>query len=208
MPYNARNPRTLSIIEAASHLFIEHGYQVNMAEVARRAGVAKQTVYTHFGTKDRLFEAAIIHLIQPLRQLLEVNDRGIRESLIEYGRHHLERWLDTRTAGLSRRLIAEAARFPQAAHSLYNNSMHAVSERLAERIATADRRGEIAVQDSRVAAELLLGMLFGVEGDRRRLGLSLRDTDARERWVEIAVDTFLRAYAVPSSALPPAGRQS
>lgn len=207
MPYSTRNPRTRSIIEAASELFIEHGYQVNMAEVARRAGVAKQTVYTHFGTKEQLFEAAIVHIIQPLRQLLEQDQRGIRESLIEYGHHHLERWLDTRTAGLSRRLIAEATRFPDAAHALYNNSMHAVCERLAERIAAADRRGEIAVPDSRVAAELLLGMLLGLDGDRRRLGQPQRDAAARARWVELAVDTFLRAYAVAGNAPDPGRRQ-
>lgn len=203
MPTRNKNPRIQSIIEAAASLFIEEGYQVNMAEVARRAGVAKQTVYTHFGTKDRLFEAALVHLIEPLRQLLEVDDLSIRESLQQYGRHHLERWLDERTAGLSRRLIAEATRFPHAAHTLYNNTLQAVSEGLAERIKVAVQRGEISVGDAgaSAAAEILLGMLFGLEDDRRRLGLPLRDAAAREAWVRQVVDVFLRAYAPVTQAL-------
>jgi len=195
MPERSRNPRTQNIIDAASALFIEHGYQVNMAEIARRAGVAKQTVYTHFGTKDRLFEAAVVNLIEPLRQLLEVDERGIRESLEAYGRHHLERWLDERTAGLSRRLIAEAGRFPQAAHTLYNNSVEAVTVRLAERLGVAAQRGEIVIDDATVAAELLIGMLFGLDGDRRRMGLPMRNATQRDAWVRHAVDVFLRAHA-------------
>lgn len=194
------NPRTKSIIDAASSLFVEHGYQVNMAEVARRAGVAKQTVYTHFGTKDRLFEAAVINLIEPLRQTLEVDGRGIRESLEAFGQYHIDSWLDERTAGLSRRLIAEAGRFPSAATTLYNNSMQAVAERLATRLEVAMANGEINVPDSSVAAELLIAMMFGLDADRRRMGVPLREGAQRQKWVRHAVDAFLRAHAPISSS--------
>ena len=191
----AINPRTQSIIDAASALFVEYGYQVNMAEVARRAGVAKQTVYTHFGTKDRLFEAAVINLIEPLRQMLDFDGRDIRASLEAYGREHLDRWLDDRATDISRRLVAEADRFPLGARTLYLNSTQALVQRLAQRLEMASAQGEIVVDDSTAAAELLIGMLFGLESDRRRMGLPVRTAEQRETWVRYAVDQFLRAHA-------------
>jgi AcrR family transcriptional regulator len=195
MAVKHRNARSQSIINAASSLFIEEGYQVNMAEVARRAGVAKQTVYTHFKTKENLFEAAIVNLIEPLRQLLEPDHRSIRESLEAYGMSHVGGWLDASTADLSRRLIAEAARFPDAAQTLYLNTSEAIQQQLAMRLEAAATRGEVRIEDSSVAAELLVGMLFGMDADRRRMGMPLRDAARREAWVKHAVDVFLRAHA-------------
>lgn len=49
-----------SIIEAAGTLFTLHGYvNVNMEHIAKTAGVSKQTVYSHFKSKQNLFTAAI-----------------------------------------------------------------------------------------------------------------------------------------------------
>lgn len=195
MPESRRKARSQTIVKAAASLFIEQGYQVNMAEVARRAGVAKQTVYTHFKTKENLFEAAIINLIEPLRQLLEPDHRSIRESLEAYGLSHVGGWLDESTAELSRRLIAEAARFPDAAQTLYLNTAEAVRQQLAVRLDAAAQKGEIRMTDSAVAAELLVGMLFGLDADRRRMGMPLRNADQQQTWVKHAVDVFLRAHS-------------
>lgn len=48
------------MLDAAHDLFIERGFAgARMADVARRAGVAVQTVYFTFGTKAQLFEACV-----------------------------------------------------------------------------------------------------------------------------------------------------
>ncbi len=50
--------REQKIIEAAEALFVEKGfYDINMAEIAERAGLAKDTVYRYFTTKEELFLA-------------------------------------------------------------------------------------------------------------------------------------------------------
>lgn len=50
--------RRQAILAAALQMFQETSYQqVNMAEVARRAGIAKGTVYLYFKTKEELFLA-------------------------------------------------------------------------------------------------------------------------------------------------------
>jgi AcrR family transcriptional regulator len=48
------------IIDAASRLFLEHGYAAtSMDVVAQQAGVSKATVYALFESKDNLFAAMI-----------------------------------------------------------------------------------------------------------------------------------------------------
>ncbi|MEW9534194.1 TetR/AcrR family transcriptional regulator [Microbispora sp. NPDC049125] len=45
------------VLEVACELFAEHGDEVQMAEVARAAGVGVGTVYRHFPTRQALIEA-------------------------------------------------------------------------------------------------------------------------------------------------------
>jgi TetR/AcrR family transcriptional repressor of mexJK operon len=48
------------ILNAATTLFTEQGYAAtSMEALAKHADVSKQTVYSHFGSKDELFAASI-----------------------------------------------------------------------------------------------------------------------------------------------------
>jgi AcrR family transcriptional regulator len=48
------------ILEAAAQAFAEHGYRrATVRDIARRAGVTHGLVLRHFGTKERLFVAAV-----------------------------------------------------------------------------------------------------------------------------------------------------
>lgn len=52
--------RRLAILDAATHMLAEHGYhEITMAEVARRTGLAKGTLYLYFKSKEELFLAAL-----------------------------------------------------------------------------------------------------------------------------------------------------
>jgi AcrR family transcriptional regulator len=190
------NPRNQRMLQSAAELFLEQGFQVNMAAVASRAQVSKQTVYAHFGTKEALFHAAIDHLLAPLRATLEPDARELKTALLQFGAVHLDRLLDSSTAEFSRRLIGEAGRFPEAARALFVAGPDSVRRALATRLQSAAQRGEIAIDDADAAAELLLGLLHGQDIDRRRLGVEVREGAARHRWLELAVSTFLRAFAV------------
>src|SRR5688572_31658021 len=55
-------PKALKIMQAAKELFIAEGYgAISMDQVAKAAGVSKATVYSHFGSKEKLFAAIIQH---------------------------------------------------------------------------------------------------------------------------------------------------
>ena len=60
------------------------------------------------------------------------------------------------------------------------------------------RRGLLRHDDPHSAAELLLGMIVGLDFDRQRFLVPHRDTtDLQTQWAEFAVDSFLRAFAPP-----------
>lgn len=54
------------VLEAAADAFAEHGLDVGMAEIARRAGVGNATVFRRFPTKDALIEAIVEEKIDEL----------------------------------------------------------------------------------------------------------------------------------------------
>jgi len=68
------------ILEAADAVFGEQGVGVPVDEVARRAGVGVGTLYRHFPTKEKLFEAVIVthleRLVDRARQLESRDDPG------------------------------------------------------------------------------------------------------------------------------------
>lgn len=46
-----------AILDAALELLGERGFDVSLEEIARRAGVSKQTIYNHFGPKTEVVRA-------------------------------------------------------------------------------------------------------------------------------------------------------
>lgn len=60
----ARNRRLL--LEAAAEEFAERGLDASVADIARRAGIGKGTVFRHFATKDDLLAAIVLDRINAL----------------------------------------------------------------------------------------------------------------------------------------------
>ncbi|MFI5350944.1 MAG: TetR/AcrR family transcriptional regulator [Elusimicrobiota bacterium] len=60
------------ILEAARRLLVEHDFQdIVLDDVAKKAGVAKGTLFLHFKNKEELFSAAFADLADSLGQELE-----------------------------------------------------------------------------------------------------------------------------------------
>jgi AcrR family transcriptional regulator len=71
---DARRNRS-ALLEAAAEAFAAGGIEVSAGEIARRAGVAKGTLFRHFPTKRDLLSAVLIERMLQLRSLIaEVTD--------------------------------------------------------------------------------------------------------------------------------------
>ncbi|WP_326561162.1 TetR/AcrR family transcriptional regulator [Micromonospora sp. NBC_01796] len=74
------------LLAAAADEFAERGMDASVADIARRAGVGKGTVFRHFATKDDLIAAIVLDRIDELNtaggRLLEAADPGT--ALLEF----------------------------------------------------------------------------------------------------------------------------
>src|SRR5258706_12602928 len=77
------------VLKAATDSFLAHGYTSSVDDIARRAGVAKQTVYHHFPSKDRLFKEVARDLAMSV--LVELEGADVRAALLRFPIAYRER---------------------------------------------------------------------------------------------------------------------
>lgn len=143
-----KETRGEEIIDAALAEFSEKGFdRARIADVARRAGVAKGTVYLYHADKEALFEAVVRARILPTVDAVDhMIDAfpGTTEELIRAAfKLFYERIRSGEVPALLRIFVAEGARFPKLIE-FYEREVIAKSERLFKRIIDrAIERGEV-----------------------------------------------------------------
>ena len=178
------------VLRAATDSFLARGYASSVDDIARRAGVAKQTVYSHFPSKDRLFREVARGLAMSV--LVELEGGDLRASLLRFGVAYRSRALGEQGIASFRTLVPEVPRFKSIAKSMYADTVGAMIERLAEYLGAAMRQGKLRRDDPRLAAEMLLSMLAGIDRVKRLFCVANGIENDARRTARI-VDTFLRA---------------
>jgi AcrR family transcriptional regulator len=115
----AKPPREGQILAAAFEEIAAHGYAAaRLDNVAKRADVAKGTIYLYFPSKSHLFQAVVRSLIRPIPDDFEVFVKSssapacqLLEDLIS--RLYVEVVANRKARAIVRLLIAESDRFPQ-----------------------------------------------------------------------------------------------
>ena len=126
-PASSRAERTAerraAIVAAALDEFIARGFTATrLDDVAKRAGVAKGTIYLHFKDKETLFEelvrTAIVPVVDRLTTLPPIGG-SVREALEAFAQTFLREVVATRRADIIRLIVAEGPRFPAIADFYY-----------------------------------------------------------------------------------------
>ena len=181
------------VLRAATSSFLAHGYRSSVDQIAQRAGVAKQTVYHHFRSKDALFQEVARELVKHVLVGLEAEPQDLRAGLLRFARAYRKRVLGAQGVATFRAVVPEVPRFPALARAMYAGSAGALVERLAAYLAKAMAAGRLRRDDPELAAELLLGMLVGHDRLKRLFGVACPEKEPR-RSARI-VECFLRAYS-------------
>ena len=113
-----------AIIEAAMDEFIARGFAATrLDDVARRAGVAKGTIYLHFKDKESMFEelirTAIVPMITRLWGTPPQPGASVRDLVEGFAKTFIEEVATTRRGDLVRLIVAEGPRFPAVADFYY-----------------------------------------------------------------------------------------
>jgi len=107
------------ILAAAFEEFAANGYAAaRLDNVAKRADIAKGTIYLYFPSKSRLFEAVVRGLIRPIPEDFElrVNNSSAPacQVLVDLiSRQYAEVVTNRKARAILRLLITESGRFPQ-----------------------------------------------------------------------------------------------
>jgi TetR/AcrR family transcriptional repressor of mexJK operon len=201
------------MLSTAVEVFFADGYHASMDQIASQARVAKQTVYNHFGCKERLFAEVVQHLADAVIVPLAEPGLDLRTALIKFAVALRERVLSVQGIGAHRALVAEAPRFPELARLIYGKGHHAALETLTEFLDARMLCGEMPRSESRFAAQMLLGMLIGHDRVRLLYGVKAEGRVLSEaRTCARIVDCFLNAFGGRPDAsgvveVPPAARK-
>jgi TetR/AcrR family transcriptional repressor of mexJK operon len=179
------------VLRAATDSFLAHGYASSVDAIARRAGVAKQTVYHHFQSKERLFREVARALAMSV--LVELEGEDVRVALLRFALAYRQRALGAQGIATFRTLVPEVQRFRGLARSMYANTLGAMVQRLAQFLAAAMRDGRLRRDDPELAAEMLMSMLAGIDRVKRLFCVESGVRDDHARTARI-VECFLRAY--------------
>lgn len=139
--------RRQAIIEAAFDTFINEGYAATrLDDVAKRAGVAKGTIYLHFKDKQALFEELVRSAIVPLASKLTEPPPptgSIRAVIENFAGIFVREVTTTRRGAIVRLVIAEGPRFPAIADFYYREVVSRGMAGMRALIELAIARGEI-----------------------------------------------------------------
>ena len=115
--------RRQAIIDAALDEFISRGFTATrLDDVARRAGVAKGTIYLHFKDKESMFEELIRTALVPLIGRLHAPPPiggSVRDAVEGFARTFIQEVATTRRGDIVRLIVAEGPRFPSVADFYY-----------------------------------------------------------------------------------------
>ena len=181
------------VLRAATNSFLAHGYRSSVDEIARRAGVAKQTVYQHFPNKDELFKEVARGLASRVLIELDSPSADLRDSLLRFGLAYRKRALGPQGIATFRTVVPEVPRFKALARTMYANSAGELVRRLGEYLGAAMQSGRLRREEPRFAAEMFLSMLAGQ--DRIKRLFAVHDAEGEQKRTERIVDSFLRAFA-------------
>jgi AcrR family transcriptional regulator len=190
--------KTEAILDAADEVFLERGLGASLEEIARRAGVSKQTVYNRFGSKDDLLRMLVEQRREAITALLDQPDahERLEETLAGYARTLLALHQRPAHCSMLRLTIAAAAEQPETGRIVFEAGPRAARERMAQFLAAETQAGRLAVDDPQEAAEFFAGMVSGHLTLRGLLGVPRHFSETElDRRARSCARRFIRAYA-------------
>jgi TetR/AcrR family transcriptional repressor of mexJK operon len=199
-PTGGRPAKREELMRAATAHFLRHGYLgARVDAIAAEAGVSKQTLYNHFGDKQRLFRAVLQEAgggapfdLDLVERVGDSDDLGA--DLLALGHDLVHGALDDEVAALRRLLVSEWDRMPAEIGADWARVGIRLLQTLTEAIERQRGRGLLDVHDAALAARQFV-LLTATDAHTRALqGRRPLAEEEREQVVHDGVALWLRAY--------------
>jgi AcrR family transcriptional regulator len=180
-----REERRQRMLTAAGGLFARSGYDaVQMADVARAAGVGKPTLYRYFGSKEELFGEVFCDALEELRRRVEdamAHDLTPAASLALIIRTLVE--VLARQTEILRLVSGDHPGLAQRWREVFRSRRRPILDALRRALERGVTSGDFRPVDLEVAPALILGMIRG--------GLIAQPNVLKTRLADAAIDLIL-----------------
>jgi len=183
-----------SLLDIALREFLAHGYGgTTMAQIVRKAGISKTTLYSRYPSKEDLFRALLGRQVERFATLASLTapdgTPDLRAGLERYAARTLEIGLEPDMLAFNRLIHAEAHRFPELGLAAAERTRLGIAQ-VRWFIARCVEAGEARCDDPEALAEAFILM---VRGWYVNAMLANRPVPATERdaWVARTVPAFL-----------------
>jgi TetR/AcrR family transcriptional regulator, mexJK operon transcriptional repressor len=207
--FDARTPAPIrtqrkkqAIVDAATLLFLQQGYQgTSMDQIAAAAAVSKQTVYTQFNDKERLFSSIVLGITERAEAIAATIDDLFEEiaelddGLTRLARVYSAAVVHPQVLQLRRLIISEADRFPDLAQTYFERAPGRGLEAIAAGLGRLAERTRLRIDDPATAAVHFAYLVLGPIIDKALFHPNSKIGDAEiAHYSDAGVDAFLAAY--------------
>jgi AcrR family transcriptional regulator len=188
-----KNTTKQRLLDATLKLISEKGYLGSTTrEIAQEAGVTELTLFRHFGTKEKLFEALLrTHTFLPrLKELLpELDGLSYGDSLRLIATRFLLSLKERKS--LVKIMYSEVTTYPEKIKKLYNKFADDLRLTLASYFRGLQKKGLLRTVSPEMAAQLFLGMLFSYFRSEEIMREGGMKKQAMEKNIKEFVDIFM-----------------
>lgn len=201
-PARSHMAKRLSVLEAASLVFCRDGFASASIElIAAEAQVSRQTIYNHYGDKEKLFIAVVKDMTERANAGIFAtlatfpdNPSDIEAELIEFAVRLARNCMCNRDCMVLRKLIhAEGERYPALFAPWREYGPERAWAAIAARFARLHHSGHLSVDNPDIAARQFQALVNADLYVSVILGEKPSEADLRAA-ATAAVRTFLKAY--------------
>jgi len=193
------NIKRQSIIEGATQMFLQYGFNASsMDKIAQAAPVSKATLYKYFDSKDALLAAVIEHLCLNLFQVVDdaiAETESIENILKKIASAFVELIFSEDALGLYRLIITECRDFPQLGQLVYDSAPKIVNTQLITYLDSLNQRNEVTLLDVNFAADAFISLLKGELHFQCLLGIrTIPTSEEKKVHIEQVVKLFIQGF--------------
>lgn len=190
--------RRTQIIEAAVEVFLESGFdRASMTTIAKHSGVSKQTLYSHFGSKENLFREAINEACRQHTPtaLIAAQKLAPRDALLEIGRELCALLFSDDALRLESLCVAGASKHPEVSNIFWQAGPEWIRATLSEFFSSLMDKGQLKPADSNLIAKQFIALMCGEHRIKALMGIGTVKDNELQKIVEDATDLIIAAYA-------------
>jgi len=188
------------ILDAAVNLFTEQGYATtSMDLIAKNADVSKQTVYSHFGSKDELFSASVEYKCESLHILeLSLHDLSDPQTILFKLAQNFTDFITSKEACAVHKIcVFESTTYPQVSEMFYKAGPLRVTNEVTLLMAKLHQQKILNIENPKQAALQFLNMMKGELWMQTEFNIKDRiSPEEVEKYLRDSVAFFIRGYAL------------